>query len=347
MKIIFTLCSNNYLAQALVLYRSALQYQPAWKFVIGLVDKKNKDIDYEDFGCEVIEAEIPEPDIIPLAEKYSIVELNTCVKPQFFTYLFEIYQAEQVIYLDPDTCIYSPLHEIDTLLTTNEFIITPHVLTPVPLDGCTPDEPLFLNYGIYNLGFLALRKTEQTLLFLEWWKERTYQKGYDKPAAGLFTDQLWINLVPVYFSNVAVLRHAGYNMAPWNLHERKLEDNKMVIHRGNNAPLAFFHFSSFDPANMALHKDYSRFRLHQRSDLLPLYNSYKAKLESEHYYHYKKFACYYVGIRQQYLRLQAHLQREQEAQRYAQLPIYQKMARQLKRRLPGGIKRFAVKLIGS
>lgn len=347
MKVIFTLCSNNYLAQALVLAKSAMLYQPQWKFVIGLVDTKSSDIYYEGFNCEVIEVETVEPTVNALAEKYSIIELNTCVKPRFFQYFFEHYKAEQVIYLDPDTCIYYPMTELDELLQAHDFVITPHILTPIPLDNHTPGEPLFLNYGLYNLGFLALRKSGQTLSFLQWWKDRTYQKGYDRPAAGLFTDQLWINLVPLYFSKVAILRHAGYNMAPWNLHERVLDGDRKVKQGDTVAPLTFYHFSGYDPAKPLLHKDYTRFQLHQRPDLIPLYGDYKAKLENEQYYRYKTFSCHYVTVRNNYLQLQALAQKEYTAMLDARLPLSQKLVRRVKRLMPGSMKRFAVKLIRS
>ena len=72
-KIIFTLCSNNYLAQAQVLAASVRQHQPGWKFVLGLVDTMLEQVDYKSFEFEVVTAADIEPGIQHLAEKYSIV----------------------------------------------------------------------------------------------------------------------------------------------------------------------------------------------------------------------------------------------------------------------------------
>jgi len=326
MQIIFTLCSNNYLAQATVLADSVRQFQPGWTFVLGLVDRKDPSIAYQDLGYEVVEIAQVESKMNTLAQKYSIIELNTCVKPTFFQYLFEERQAARVIYLDPDTCLYAPFDEIDGLLDEQDFVLTPHVLTPLPLDGLSPDEPLFLNYGIYNLGFLALKKTAETRKFLKWWRERTYLKGYDNPARGLFTDQLWINLVPLYFNNVAILRHPGYNMAPWNLHERSLESTGNTLVSGE--PLAFYHFSGVRPAVPKLHKDYTRYTLEQRSDLKELYSAYEKKVLGAHYLKYSAIPCYYVAVHKEYL---------------ASLPP----APQPRPSLPGRLKRFAKHLIKS
>jgi hypothetical protein len=337
MNILFTICSNNYLAQANVLADSVRQFQPDWTFLLGLVDKKDPSLSYNELDFEIIELSQIEPKMNTLAQKYSIVELNTCVKPAFFEYLFQHRKADRVIYMDPDTCIYSRLEAVDHLLSEQDFVLTPHILSPLPMDGLTPDEPLFLNYGLYNLGFLALKKTAETQRFLRWWRERTYQKGYDNPARGLFTDQLWINLVPLYFEGVAILRHPGYNMAPWNLHERSLREANGFFHLESGEPLAFYHFSSFKPGVPKLHKEYTRFTMEQRSDLKDLYQAYDQKVQQAQYERYSAIPCYYVAVRQQFL----------AAQQAPQPPVsfYKKKVRQFKGILPVRLKKLALALI--
>ena len=345
MKIIFTICSNNYLAQALVLWKSVQLHEPAATFIIGLIDEKQEAIDYHSFGCEVLEAKSIEATITELAKKYNIIELNTCLKPRYFQYFFENRNAKQVIYLDPDICLYHPLQQMDAHLLEHDFVITPHTLSPIPLDGHTPQENLFLNYGLYNLGFLAVKKSEQVMQFIEWWKDRTYHNGYDKPAIGLFTDQLWINLVPVYFNKVAILTNPAYNMAPWNLHERQLDTEKGYFRVNGEYPLAFFHFSSIHPAVMKLHKEYTRFQWADRPDLHELYTTYQQALENKNYSRYINYPCYYVALRKDYLNELKLLQQRQEAAAYADLPFHIKITRQLKRIIPRPLKQLTLNLI--
>ena len=58
MKIAFTLCSNNYLAQAKTLGDSLIKYNPGYKFIIGLIDKLTSEINYtSDIGYEIIPLE--------------------------------------------------------------------------------------------------------------------------------------------------------------------------------------------------------------------------------------------------------------------------------------------------
>ena len=49
MKLAFTLCSNNYLAQSKVLVASFLQNNPDYTFIIGVADNLSFEIDYSFF----------------------------------------------------------------------------------------------------------------------------------------------------------------------------------------------------------------------------------------------------------------------------------------------------------
>ena len=63
---------------------------------------------------------------------------------------------------------------------------------------------------------------------------------------GLFTDQKWVNLAPCFFDEVTVLRSPAFNVATWNVTNRKatgsLEQGILI----NGEPLGFYHFSGFD-----------------------------------------------------------------------------------------------------
>src|SRR6267154_3286584 len=132
-RIAFTLCSNNYLAQAKTLGDSLLKNNPDYLFFIGLVDKFNPEIDYTIFKpYQVIEIEsIKIPDFNNLINKYNIVELNTAVKPFFFLYLLNRYpDCDQVIYFDPDILVTHRLTSIEEALTSSNVLLTPHILSP-------------------------------------------------------------------------------------------------------------------------------------------------------------------------------------------------------------------------
>ncbi len=305
MKIAFTICSNNYLAYAKVLGNSLKAHEPDLQFIIFLCDEKNPEIDYATLANEVIPLVEIEPQLLSLAARYNIIELNTCVKPRVFEYLFNERKFEKAIYFDPDIKIYNSFAGLFDQLKTSSIILTPHICSPIPFDDKKPTENHFLNFGIYNLGFIGIQNNDQSKKFLSWWKEHTYTQGYIDVYKGIFVDQLPINLAPIFFENVKVIEGLGYNMGPWNLHERKLGLKEDAVVVNKNEPLIFFHFSSFkvDEIELPL-SQYDRYTLASRPDLQHLYEHYNNELKQAGYFFYKKFNYSYTSVRQAYIKKQ-------------------------------------------
>jgi hypothetical protein len=343
MKIAFTICSINYLALAKVLLDSFKKYNPDYTFIIGLCDKKSEQIDYNTFeGAIVIEAEELHIDKFEnMSVNYTIVELNTSIKPFFFNYIFRNYNAELVYYLDPDICFYANSGSIEKEIeeTGACILITPHILTPIPLDGFLPQENIFLNYGIYNLGFLALKKADETFRFLEWWSERLLENCKFNVKNGFFVDQLPVNYVPLFFKNVTISRNVGLNTAYWNLHERKItfKDGKYVVN--DETDLIFFHFSMYKPMNKyIITPSFTRFKMDDDWVIKKLYENYHHDLLGNDYERLSKTPCFYTSIREAYL----CRKRKEEL---ASEPPQKKIIRLIKRMMPSGINRFLERYI--
>lgn len=306
MKIAFTICSNNYLAQAKALGDSLKEHNPDYDFFIGLVDEKSELIDYEtEIGHKIIlSSKIGIPDFDNLWKKYNIVEFNTCVKPFYFEYFVnQNADIEFLYYLDPDTFVFDSFKIIeDEFGTDNNVLLTPHIVSSINLDGKQPNEPIFLNYGIYNLGFLGLKKPISSIGLIDWWKERTYNFGYNRVCEGLFVDQLWFNIVPLIFKNIKCSFNLGLNMGPWNLHERSLTyaDNEVVVNE--KFKLIFYHFSNYKFLNPELLASYyDRYTLEERTDLQPIYKEYLNKIIENNIYKLALLGCKYMEMREEYL----------------------------------------------
>jgi hypothetical protein len=250
----FTICSNNYLGQAKTLGDSIVKYYPDAKFVIGLVDHKDDKIDYSFFnGMEILTFDSLGFSVFEeMLQRYNVIEFNTAVKPYYFDYLWNNYgKSSPIIYLDPDILIYRPLDHVLDALNYNSIILTP-MFCKVPLKTSL-DELVALRHGMFNLGFIAIKYTEQSKRFIEWWKERLRTHCLiDKPR-GIFVDQKWIDLVPLLFEEVYILKHLGYNMAWWNFSERKIIDfGTHFSVNSEDQSLYFFHFSGFKPESNSI-----------------------------------------------------------------------------------------------
>ncbi len=97
--------------------------------------------------------------------------------------------------------------------------------------------------GLFNTGLLAVGPDSGG--FLDWWAGRLARDCLVERPAGMWTDQMWVDWVPVYFDHV-ISRDTSLNVGIWNLDERELyevEGRPSV----DGAPLRHFHFWGFDP----------------------------------------------------------------------------------------------------
>lgn len=303
MKIAFTICSNNYLAQAKTLGDSMFEKNSDYKFIIGLCDELSDDIDYSFFGnIEVVPvSHINIYCFEEIIKKYDLIELNTSIKPSFFKYFINKYEnLKTIIYFDPDIQILNNFILLEKYLEKDDVLLTPHILNPISVDDFIPSENLFLNYGTYNLGFIALNpKSKNALDLLEWWEDKTLKIGYSRVSDGLFVDQLWINLAPIFFKNIKVLLEYGFNVAPWNLHERNSInkiDNEYIMK--DSSKLVFYHFSSFNYKKPELFsKYYDRYNSVVLSkEIFELYNQYYDKLMQNKIVFFSNIKCHYIKV---------------------------------------------------
>ena len=158
--------------------------------------------------------------------------------------------AEKVVYLDPDIAVFADLNEIVERLTDTPIILTPHQILPNETEGLIKDnEMTSLKYGIFNLGFVAVRNDDAGRCSRNWWAKQLYLACYDDVPNGLFTDQKWCDLVPCLFDQASYIeRDPGYNVASWNISTREIRINMDGRHPRHGSPLKFFHFTKINSA---------------------------------------------------------------------------------------------------
>lgn len=298
MKIAFTIATASHLAQAKTLADSFLFHHPSYNFYIILLDRTGG-IDLSFFKhIQVIEIEqLQLPFFHEMVERYSVFELSNALKPFCTEFFFQSGDnIEGLLYFDSDIMVYNELTDIDSLLQIHDLILTPHLFSPPPYDGLKVNENSFLSSGIYNGGFFAIKKSMNSLNFLNWWKDRLRTQCFVNFAEGMFVDQLWLNLVPLYFNDVKILTHIGYNVAFWNLHERLLTKvNNKVLMVNAQVPLVFFHFSGYDLNNPGfISKHQTRISFSERPDTLHVYQHYLQTVLDNGYDRFSIQRCYFI-----------------------------------------------------
>ncbi len=272
-----TIVSLNYLPYARVLCDSFLRHHPAWKFYVLLVDRLPSDFERLSERFEIITVEeLNIKDFSSLAFKYDILELNTSVKPTFLKTLLAR-DIDQVVYLDPDILICNVIDSVLDALAGHAIVLSPHALSPSPDDG--QSELIALWSGVFNLGFIAVKRCVEADRFLSWWENRCHKLAFNERRAGMFVDQKWISLVPCFFDPVKILRNPGCNMAHWNLHERQLSRDGDIWMVNCRYPLEFFHFSGLSvDGGDEISKFTGRYNLANRADLRLIFEEYRSQL---------------------------------------------------------------------
>jgi glycosyltransferase involved in cell wall biosynthesis len=279
-----TIASKNYISLAITLAESYKLHHPENDFIIILVDQsENMTPKAFDCGAELVEiSDLPIPDLGQFIYRYSIMELNTAVKPFALSHLFSTRNYETILYLDPDIFIYRPLLEVYEALSKTSIVLTPHMRNPF-FDDAFPNETAILQSGTYNLGFIGLKRGKSSKQLLDWWMSKLYRDCIVDIPNGLFVDQKWIDLIPGFFPDHQIIYNPAYNVAYWNLHERKLTLLDSVWY-ADETPLAFFHFSGYSPfAPNKLSKHQNRHELEDSPELRKLVNEYRDALITNHY----------------------------------------------------------------
>lgn len=286
----FTIASGNYGAYVRVLLDSLRDTNPGFSRYLCLADVPQGDSSERADHFHVVRADqIGIPHFEDFAFRYDIMEFNTAVKPSMFKWLFANTDADAVIYLDPDIRCYGALSEVERLLADGASVVaTPHVMSPLE-DGRRPNDRHLLQAGVFNLGFLAVARCDESAKYLDWWARRMATECLNDIPNALFVDQKWCDLLPCHVERLAVLRHPGYNVAYWNLTERKVEPAEDGKPRCNGKPLAFFHFSGVNPAAPdILSKHQDRFDLADLPAVRELVRDYVRQVNEAGWQHNRK-----------------------------------------------------------
>lgn len=286
--VVFSISARNYIPYAKTLFDTIKLHHPDAKLYLALADS-SAGLESEEFDFELLDLpSLAEPRVWEMAERYNVTEFNTSIKPFVFERLIEKHPEAIICYFDPDIMLFSPIDEVvDALRGGAQAVMTPHILDPIEHPWCRDKQ--MLNFGVYNLGFLAVRGTPAVADAMRWWGNRLeHQCVIDLPE-GLFVDQKWADLLPSFLDDVHILRHPGYNVAYWNLLQRQVTSGKggWLV---NEQPLRFMHFSGADitqPATFSRHAPH--FHHNNVGDAKYLLELYRERVLSNGFKHFGMF----------------------------------------------------------
>lgn len=245
-----TISTADHLPKAACLARSLFQTQPDHRFLLCLVERDDsavRALGYS-FLDVVLASNLGISNFESFIFRHVAFEACMAVKADVLFWAMVNYPQEDLfVYLDADTFVYSRFEELESVLSRSAIVLTPHhVDDEVTLEAVWDQMSRTLACGTFNSGFLALQRSEIAEEFLEWWSRKLRAYCYRDASHGLYYEQKWLDLALGYF-DVTIFREPGYNVANWNISQRRVtacQDHTGYIVNGK--PLRFFHFSMVD-----------------------------------------------------------------------------------------------------
>lgn len=176
----------------------------------------------------------------PLLKKYGHTNdaLRWSLKPVFLLHLLAAH--EKVIYLDCDLFFFHPYRFLFDELDEASLLLTPHWAPENPFEQ---EEKFRTNFliGLYNAGFVGAGRN--AIPSLEWWATVCLYKTEIETDKGFFVDQRYLDLLPVLYENVKLLRHRGCNVGSWNIESNKRSTSEGKVWINERYPVVFVHFN--------------------------------------------------------------------------------------------------------
>jgi hypothetical protein len=234
-----TLFDANYLARAIVLYRSLEATHP--RFTLYLFCMDDPSAEYLE-GLDLRHARIVrlqeleefDRDLAAVKESRSRVEYYWTATPAVCLYSLEHEPAaEMVTYLDADLMFFADSRPVFDECPDASVLIVRHDFAPQWAHRTRAD-------GVYNVQFNAFRRNQDGLRVLGWWRERCLEWCFARREDGRFGDQKYLDDWPERFPGVHVVEHPGAAVAPWNVPGRTFAQRGSRVYV-DESPLLFYH----------------------------------------------------------------------------------------------------------
>lgn len=236
-----TIINSNYYPLVKVLFSSLKKYFPDSRFHVLFTDNFSLQ---SEAGIEILRLkDIGNTDIgNAILKKYANSHNDVfrwSLKPVIIHHLISCGYSK-VIFTDPDIYFTGNASFITDLLDKYTILLTPHW---ADMDIINNADSVFsvLKGGLFNAGFVAANS--KGLSAIRCWANMCHYKMERREDLGIYDDQKYLDILPVQFENVHILKHQGCNLASWNIQtcKRELVNGKLLIN--NQFEPIFIHFT--------------------------------------------------------------------------------------------------------
>jgi hypothetical protein len=142
--------------------------------------------------------------------------------------------VDRVTYIDADLYFFSSPAPLLKSLGEASVAITPHRFSFI--------YQRHIVYGRFNVAWMTFRRCAEGLDCLNSYKADCTAWCFDRPEAGRFADQKYLDAWPGRYPSLKIIEHKGVNLAAWNLDNYAVQ-MKNATPMIDGDPLVFFHFT--------------------------------------------------------------------------------------------------------
>jgi len=228
-----TLFDSNYLTRGLAMYESLKIHSDRFHLYIFAFDDRShkllKKLNLE-FVTVISLKEFEDEGLLKVKDDRSAGEYCWTCTPSTIKYCIENYNLDACTYLDADLYFFSNPAILIGEMGEKSTLITEHRYTTQYDQSDTS--------GIYCVQFMTFKNNENGMKALNWWRESCNEWCYARSEDGKFGDQKYLDDWTTRFKGVHVLQNLGGGVAPWNVQQYDLSNDK-------NFNLIFYHFHNY------------------------------------------------------------------------------------------------------
>lgn len=180
------------------------------------------------------------PEWLHMAFYYDGRELRGALKPALVRSLLG---EGDVIFLDEHIEVLSSFGEIEAALGDADVLLTPYISRPLPDAPGAPSTKDILRLGQFDLGFLGVRSSRESVGLMGWWREALVEQGSSDQDLWPFSDRFWADIFPSFIDRVRVLRSPRHDVNRWNVAQRPLRWDGAGPPLAEDGPVVFASFA--------------------------------------------------------------------------------------------------------
>lgn len=142
-------------------------------------------------------------------------------------------EASFVVYLDADMKFFSSPYPIFESMSGKDIVICDH--------NFERDYERQAEHGRFNVGLVAFRNSETGLECLSQWASDCIDWCYDRPEAGKYADQKYLDAWPAKYGSRLSIAPKGVDLGPWGIGRDELTE-KDGVPQISGEPVVLYHY---------------------------------------------------------------------------------------------------------